>query len=920
MSFGLAGFKAKFWQAEQPAAVTVWQDGNAADADADAKYDDGWKVGAEGRSTLAMDREYLTIDTLTNSYENGKTLAGKMIGRRAWMNDPAGSMQLGPNDKVEIFATRPTQNTAIATPSWHVNTGTAGVQVRLFVGHIRSVAIGDVGLEFEARDPRWRANTIKLQRSIGDGLTMPKIAFNLPRDHPDYGYCIKLVDSSGSGTLGVGEAKQEENTATLAQILKYLRTSYNAELIAADVLDPTYTGALFVDADLTALTWKPGPIILQDVGFAEGVKRILDEWAPHMRLVVDHQTTQWRLVNYGPAINGQYTTSTSSCVAVVGQPYKSAVSVADVSAFSATPGAAGNRVRIYDRDNYAMNEERSIHSIVGLTLRFNETGIREYAYATTRIFPLDADTLPNVLLSMDWTGNGDVQPQLDLDGVWTAVNLYSVHQTTSSYEQSWNRQDLSAGSLQPGWDTSFESQWNERDADREMDVGADGQGLKPYRIGNDGSHDYFEISYGQSQYANNHVTNEWKDCSLWIWTENGANIRNSKVSFTVLTTTAVADVGDGTPGLRITLLTSVGGILSEVPAFKTISDVSATEDRVCLTQNYGLLTTTKGNNKRWEVGRKFYFTDTTVQFDMSESPHVATCRPIKMWEDNGTEAPRRFLGMGSNLGYPTLNTRPTNAWETLATGGLGATHVWRRSTYTRAPTGGPCAAGGWQPPKLLQVEFETTTTTMRNARFPLSGYSGIAYARYGYEAELSIPVTAWTQDAQTPDYTALALRLFQAFSGGHHRGTVTMPGITANAVWLDLAVRVSLHSTMSSTTWGSQIEGFWGCLTECTIDFQRQAVIFGFDDLDPMSKFAIDVYEKHGVRMGSVVSDQEALRQKMNQLPECVASSMMGERAAGMCGSQVYAPDGKNILVKINAGTKAQHDLGGGAGSAAVDR
>lgn len=929
--------KLKVRQAFAPARVAVFQDGNAADADVTAGYrfDNAFQLGAlaPGR-TLDSEREYISLGELKSSYASGRELTFQVLGMHAWKNDTSNAMVFTPNSIVEFFAQVPDAGTvtgALSLPSWHLNTATPGTQVRLFVGHITNVTCRpDGGLDVTCRDPMWRANQIKLQREAANGITIPKIAFNVPRDNPEFFYSIKITNAAAPSPWATGESKEADSRMTLKQVLEYLRSRYNTQLVSEGVLDGAYSGAIFHDADLAPLTYKPGPIVLENTGFADGVREILRRWAPQLRIMVDARTSQWRLLKYGPALAEGFATAGI----LIEQnfpthlPYGAAAGPCDnVALFSAVPGANGNRVRVYGKIP-SLNEELVIHSIVGSELRFFWPIVRSYAGANAplTIHPIVSDAMPSLLLSVDDTPDGGSEVGLDLDGIYTAVNIYSVYQKTESRAEHWNRQSLGGGPLQPGWDPAHESVWTDKDADRTGDLGADGQGMKPYSLGNDGTNDWFAISFNQSQYANKHTTGEWIGCSLWIWTENGADKKNLNRTYTIKNVQSMANVGDGTPGLKIILEAGVGQVLSDSPAFKTISDPSATEDRLVLTQDYRFVTT-KANNRKWEVGRKFYFTDTTVQFDNSDTPHVATCTPLRIVEDDGTESPRRAIGMHPNLGYPATNTNAAQGWETLAAGGLGATHVWRRSTYSRKPTGSPCGQQGWKPPKLVQVEYETTTTTMRNARYPAIGFAGVAYARYGLTAELSIAVENWAEDKQTPDYAALAEKLWQVHSHAHHRGSVRKPGIKENGVWLDLSIRCSLHSTISSLVYsgpvggnfpsGSPFEGFWGSLTELSYDFENDEVVFGFDSQDRAEQLAVEVYEEFGVAKKSTTPDLMALYRKLHELPKCLQGSMTGEGATAMCGSRVYDGKNKTILKTVNVFPKAQQDAGASFSGAA---
>ncbi len=898
-----AQLKLKAWAEDGSGLVAVFQDGSAADSDATTgrKYDNSFTTGAlPSGKTLQVEREWIDVKSLTHNVESGKTLTLGVNGLTAWKNDQANAYPWTPNDTVELYAQVPTPDSTVATASWHLNGVTPGTQVRMFYGHVADVSVdADDGLQITCRDTQWTANLIKLERSAPDSITIPKIAFNLPREHPDFIYSIKLVSSASATPLGMGESAEADTRATLGQILDYLQTHYRTRLVDEGVLDTSLASSLFATADIGPLTVKPTQIILQDCGFADGVKQIIRTWAPHLRLVVDHRTTQWRFIQHGPKLTETYANGTSGYGNFAGVGYASVGSVDTPGAFS-----VGMRVRMYGggtttHPQYCLTQEKTLAAIVGNELRFVEQGTYFFNSGSWKAYPVATDALAVLNLSVDDVPSGGVSLSQDADGVYSAVNLYSVNQVTESRNEAWNRQSYTGSILQHGWDTSFEAAWTDKEGDREEDVGADGEGLKPYTIGNDGTHDYITVSYAQSQYNTRHTSNEWQDCSIWIWTMATADIRNLNRTYKILTSQHMADCGDGTAGLKITVDTGVGKLLIDSPTFITVAGGGPGADRVILTQDKKFKTT-GGNNKMWEVGRKFYFNSQTVTLDASSSPHSEICTDLKITSDNGTESARRVSAMHPGLGYPAVNVTPAGAFEQLAGGGLGATFVWRRATYTRTPTGSPCTSGtGWTPPRLVQVDYETTTTTLRNARYPATSYAGPAFARYGIASEYTALVQDWTDDSQTADYTDLAFRLWQVKSHAHHQGTVRKPGIKENGVWLDLAIDVNLNSSLAGTLKdnGSGYGGFSGTLTECTWDFENDEVIFGFDNGG--EDLQIDIYEELMTKQVSTIADLSAYAKALKQLNDCARGSQAGEQPSSVCSSRVYYKDGNTVEQKI---------------------
>ncbi len=914
----LQNIKIKFRSAAPAGTIYVFQDGSASDPDVTSgrRYDNAIRAGASPPgTTLQNDKQYLELVSMDHSYDTGKQLNLALTGRKAWLNDPAGAIQLGPNDKVELFADRPDADSSVVCASWHLNQQSTG-QLRIFYGFIASVdSTPEGGLKIVCKDGAWKANDIRAERDTSGGITIPKIAFNVDLDNADWFYSIKIT-APGTGTpWSTGEATTAASKMTVKEILEYLDSRYYSKLVTEGAIDNATAASIFASADLASLTFIPPAIVAENIGFRELVQQVL-QWAPDMRLVVDHRTTQWRLLRTGLTVKSTSTTTTTSIATGAG-PYGSKVSVVDPSLFSASPGVTGNRVRIYSSGNPALNLERTVQAIVGSELRFYEfspTGGGGFG-SGSRIVPIDGNALPTLTLNLDNCPKGDPKIGLDLDRVYSAVKFYSVYQKTTSETVAWNSTDLAAGALQPGWKSGFNSAWKDKDKDRESDFGsknADGNsnGCRVYKIDNDGTFDRIWIRYSDSAFGSDHVNDEWKGCVLWVWTINGADSRSLDRVYRIRASTNVADAGDGTPGFRLTLDVSAGQFLTDSPTFKPVNDPSATEDRVAITQNMrfqnvgSINALPAENNARWEVGRKWSFTGTTIRFDASSSPHVSVCTPLKLQVDDGTGNFRRVAAMTSQMGYPSRNQNPAGPWVQVAGGGPGSFQVYRRNSfYTRTPAAAPCPSG-YQPPRLIQVEYERTTTTMRTARYPASGFAGVAFERFGLAREWAVTTPNWTEDNQDADYTAMVERFWNAFSKAHQRGSVTMPGVKERGVFIDLAIHASLSTSLAPQTQSSMVLGFWGAVTQVTLDFQSDSVVFDFDSKSPIQDLAFEVYEKMGVSIASKVEDLLALTQKLGELPKCLAGSQLGETPTGMCAEVVYEPGGRSILPKLRLPSK----------------
>lgn len=888
-------------QATSP-QVYVFQDGSAADGVATIRYDDAFRSGAQpaGRPN-PQDKIGVELQTLRRSYDNGTEFTFSIHGRDAWTNAAAIGLRVQPNDRVEFLAELPSVDGTVATPAWHLNSQSPTYVYRLFYGFVSEVRINAGGFEITCHGPEKKSADVSLVRDTANGIQIPKLIFNVDRSHYDFSQSVKITDHTAGTPWNTGETLETDSRMTVAQILDYLDAKYYAQLVSAGVIDSaTAGGHVLISADYSGFTHKPGPIVLENVGFFEGLRQVM-RWAPEYRIVIDHKTTNWRLVPFGIALTTDRTTATSNIGQNLPGPYYSFITVASTAGFN-----VGDRVRIYGVNDPGVNSEFVVHSISGSDLRFTTQipaggGLSPFKTGSA-IVRVDANALRQVSINVDDVDPSSFSPLLDLENAYSSVQLYSVSQKTVSESTPWNRQDFNASIFQPGWQTAFEPGWKDADQDREIDWGPDGQGMRPYQVTGTTSAILW-ISYHNSKWGSDHIADEWNDCSLWVWTVNGVDVRNVPYSETILDTELVGDVGNGQPGLKLTLNLTKAAWDAKYPTFKPISDVSATEDRVAITQGRQF-STTRGNNKRWEVGRTWYFTDTSYSFDSSTSAHQTTCRPIKLQADTGTASTRRSYAMNPQLGYPSANQNAAAGWQVLATGGLGAFHVVRRATYTQQAVAAPCAQNGYSAPAIIQVETERTTTTVRSARYPASGEAGVARERYNLARTLRLAVSNWDNDAQDADYQAFAQRLWNAYNSAHSQASIKKIGVREFFAWSDLAVRVVLTSSRAPLGSNPTVEGFWGAVTDVVADFNSDSVTFECDSKAQLGDFALDVYETLGVAAAAKQEDLAALLKKLNELPECLAGMRPDVTPTQVCANRVFLPGGRPLAAKAAVITK----------------
>lgn len=900
---GLLQKKLKVFSAGPAATVSVFQDGDAADGDATSGYqfDDAFSQGAQRPDTTSRaDREWIELRTLSSSYDEGKTLVFALRGRHAFMDTAGVTVRLQPNDRVELWAEVPTTDAGVDTPDWHLNGVTAGTQTRLFYGFVEECrATPDGGVEATCRDAMRKADDLILSRA-GTSTEVPKLVFNPENGDPDFYWGVKVTTGT---TVTYGESAAERNRASIKQILEWLWTEYEAELVGLGVVESGTD--LFHADDLALLTQKPGPLVFERTGFGQAVREIM-AWAPDKRIVVDHATGQWRFVQWGAALKSDQGVVFQHFHVGSGG-YEDAIRIPSPSQtyFSATPGADGNRVRIYDLTDPTKNEEFTIHSIVYVgvvggdyELRTNEKLKHQVYQNASKLYPVRNTAMPTLTLPVDDATR--IELSRDLQGAYSAVNLYSIHQNTETVNDAWQSGAVSPR-LAPAWNTGFDQYWKDKDAHREADWGADSLGLKVHKIATVSGRDALYVRYEDSAYGDDHAMNEWQGVTLWVWTKDGGtDAKAAKHVFTVYSQGSVADVGDGKPGMSILLVGTAGDFAAAVGDFDFDggtdigSPAGSDVDRVVLTSDMQFTTTT-AHNRRSVVGKLWYIDDTDVR-GATSGYHAASCDPPKLQYDTGYGGVQRVSTLDAGNAYPPTNWRSSGDFDYVGGGGIGSTLIWKRkSVRTEKPVAAACGGQpGYAPPNNLLATTERTTTTARSARFPASGHAGHAYAAYNLSRVLHVPVDPWTTDDQDEDFEALAERLWDAHQNAHHRGTISFVGLRAHATWLDLAVRVTPTTERAPFDSSAAVEGFWGPLTSLTLNFTDGTVEYGFDSAAALAKLLDDTYFALFKKYATPAYFR-GWHRRNTQMIQCVAGATHDPNVSALCAGSVYTPGGRPL-------------------------
>ncbi|MGB0972313.1 MAG: hypothetical protein ACPGVG_15345, partial [Mycobacterium sp.] len=533
----LQNLKVKIWSSAPGGSVFVFQDGSASDPDVTSGYrfDDGIRTGGQLPTTAdRQDRVLLELQRLEREIDTGARLTFALHGKDQWWSQSMAGLRAQPGDKVELYADVPVVNAQVATPSWHLN-GQTG-QVRIFYGWVTDVTTSPSGpFVVQCADGMTKGNEIPLVQDADAGYTIPRIAFNVG-DVNSPAFQLTVKKNSSTGAFSTGEAFDADHLMTVGEILSYLEDAYGADLTTLGV---TASSSIWGAGDLSGLTNKPPQIVLEGVGFIEGVRAIL-RYAPDVRLFYDPRSLVFRLQR---VFAGFSTTQVELTADAVNSGGRGLLTFADNASFSATAGAQGNRIRIIDRSRPDVWEEHTVHALVGgtqvelvaeVTASFQGTtplGTRDYVYVVA------ADAMPTVAFPASSLIADGFAPALSTRDAYSSVDITSVHQETRTQRAGYAPGGFMGGTnnVVPGWDSAFEANWKEADGGRKADFGANGQGIPVYKSDNGGAggRERLYIAFEDTSYDDDHVNNEWDDTACVIFTANNTNVRDAEFDYRV---------------------------------------------------------------------------------------------------------------------------------------------------------------------------------------------------------------------------------------------------------------------------------------------------------------------------------------------------------------------------------------------------
>ena len=269
-----------------------------------------------------------------------------------------------------------------------------------------------------------------------------------------------------------------------------------------------------------------------------------------------------------------------------------------------------------------------------------------------------------------------------------------------------------------------------------------------------------------------------------------------------------------------------------------------------------------------------------------------------MYVSDGSPEGRRQVAAAYGQSYPGTNHGPAGEWEQIAGGGPGAFQEWRRSipiqsapVYQKGGPTDPCGTGstGWTAPDNIQVDIERTTTTIREARFPVAGTAGAAAVMHNHTQVLPIMTENWTSDDHTSFYEDLAERLWAIHQNPHYSGSVTLVGVQDWGAMIDMGVRASFTHQMGPAGGPDELRRFWSIIQGVEIDFVGNTVALEFDSANPLKDLSLRVYEDLGVGQQTIVDRMGRKLQSIETYARCEAGAnrVVSLAPGAICASAV---------------------------------
>lgn len=848
MSDAISNKKLKVFH--QNGDVSVFQDGNAADADVTTglRFDDFFLDGADivGYDDLPKSNYVrISLGQMEFAFNDAATF-NFFVKDRIVTN----YLNIELNDTVEFWAdVGDSVSTSITNfPSWH-HANQSG-QIRVFRGRVQTktpkFGENDEGFEVSCSDPMAWADDVTIVRDLGT-VELPHLTINAETDEREWWQSIKKSNAPTwptRPTFGTGNPTTDGGKLTARDVLAYLGDTYASELTSFGVKESAVS--IFHDDDLEPLTVELPKVDFVSVGFKTAVERVLG-FTPDYGLVVDPKTTQWRIVKtrhtVEPGVRTDVTSWTDNGSTID-------IGVSDTSIFSTTSTDPGYWALIVNGDDSRQSAYMTVQSI----------GVGEItvgAFGSTMpvgsyIYPMEgtADQLPVVKFDIkNDVQNFDVAE--DFDGVYTAVSIYSYKQQTE--EKIVTRYEGGAGSITvpanlqqvPAWDTEFEANWSVDKGDRENDFGYLGTGIQIYDITVTGGVSVISYLSAQSAYGQDQDVllgvGEWEGCAAYINVHDGNDISDSnpRIASRITNMTVSSSIaGSGQHGYAITLAHDLEGHADGLGTIYTTSSPGAggEVDSFIITQDLNLKDLDGGRavsnfNANFEVYRKWGVSSTASEIIQTEN-NGANCNVTTV--ANGASV----ISNPPQAGYnPTASTAAPMTFDelnTFWTQRVGAGNFFTRGFFLKKPQVPPTAnACHTQPPEPRKIETKYTTSkdSVHQVRIPASGYGGRAFASFGVQRELRVSTDRFVEQEQAPVYEDIARAILRDVSEPQYTGSISLSGVQEWFALSDMLCQCQIRNddfTYHTVGW-SYINKFMAPMAAITFDLSTNTTQVQFD-------------------------------------------------------------------------------------------
>ena len=868
------------------AQVIVVQDGNAADASATRKIDDGFKNGYSNASVISgsAKRNIFALKTLSCS-RDGKRFEFEV---QDFLN--RNTFNINPGAKVEFWAENGTAPTTVGSfPSWH--SARQSGQVKQFVGFVKSFRrverTGGISIfRAECVDSLQWANRIKLQASKPDGVEIPWVVFNvdLP-DDPDWFISIKKYDgtaSAPSDRYGYGNPKIEaEAKMTLGEILEYLQDAHRGDFYDRGLL-ASPGDDIFDAAEIAAFTIKPPKTVFERSGFADAVQQLIRANAPDFDIYVDPRTLKWHFIAATRDIvsGGGFATISS-----VWTPKKKWV-VDDVTMFALS--GAGSTVRIQSSTDPRASEIGTVYAIQPSP--FNRIEIAtstNYAFgAGDVIVPMYAQTdrVPSITFDLE-ADCGDNDLAVDLDGVFTAVSIVSRHQTTTKKQITLTGSSDLEARLRKVYDSAYEANYRPaKHWTRRADAGIDGNGIvilerETVAHGDGTAHTRIYFSESTSLYGDDHDIqdnvrgeSEWTGTAFHLLTYSAGtiNCRTQNIS-AIVQKFARAGWTDAEQTIRRFRIDLDRDLSAQVPTMSAQITDGTTGDRFELTSSdvYAPV----NYNKRLNVGRSWSVESTTINdhsryLDNGGCPANVqfTAQNQSVIQTSAVPATKKsespdWSGQAARFG-PEVNGPQRILW---------LHPVDHSNDYANLCAQIPPPA---YTPQSISIEYEHYSHQVLQVRVPETGFAGLAKLWYGHAEELQLVSDQFEDISQADQFQLIAQALHSRLSAPHFSGSLKLNAVSRWLRLSDMGFRAAFGPGKTGIVHGVVTEQsrFWGLVESIDYDFSNGTTSLSFNSNGIAEKVSQELFERQFVSETAEMKEIKERLRRTEQLANCLAT------------------------------------------------